>query len=188
MLTETYEHLADAGYMKDDEKVDRAAIAQAVIATLTANVVQNNDLGEVQAKAMTPAELRSAILGQPANEDVEAELDALITNLTSIGSKGRVQNALENGYVLLSAPVTRTIVNGDTQSTMKRNGRFLTEDPDLIEQFFLQKQVDRIEGGVQEAKRRNELAVRRQPALGARLQPMIQKLHTYVALELPAGS
>jgi len=188
MLNETYDHLTARGFMRGEEKIDRAAIAQAIAKALLANPVLTSDLSEVQAKAMTAGEIRYQVLGQPADEEVEAELDALVTALTGVGTKGKVQNALENGFVLLSAPVTRRIVNGDAESTMKRNGRFVTEDLDLIETLWLEKQMQRIEGGVQEEKRRQEMAVQRQPQLQARLQPLVQKLHTYVALELPAGS
>lgn len=188
MLSESHQLLKDRGYLRGEEQVDHGRLAEACAALLIANPINEADPAEIQDKGMTVSELRSELIGQPDAEEAEAELDGILARLTS--AEGKVQDALQNGHglLLLSAPVVRKIVVGERESTIKRQARFTTANHDLIETYLFKTQEDRTMKSAQALARRQELAVRRQPAIAPRCQPSIQRLHTYVALQLPIGT
>src|SRR5262245_22556368 len=58
------------------------------------------DESEIATKAMTVKEIRQQVLGETSDDETNAQLNQLITAVVGIGTKGRLQKALENGYVL----------------------------------------------------------------------------------------
>jgi hypothetical protein len=183
MLPETLSQLREHGLVRGDQ-ADRVEIADRCREQLLAKPVAAAEEAEIQEKALIVAEMRYTLLGEAANEDVERELDLLITPL--VGGNGLVQKSLENGYVLCAAQVTRKLSrNGEGSITIKRRGRFVTENPDLIEQYFWTPAAARLSSAMETVKDRLELASRRQPLLTARQQPLILKMHEQIALELP---
>ena len=183
MLPETLNHLREHGFVRGDQ-ADRAQLADRCRELLLAKPVGSADEAEIQEKAIIVAELRYSLLGEAANEDVERELDLLITPL--VGGNGLVQKGLENGYVLCAAQVTRKLGNnGDGTITIKRRGRFVSSDPAAIEQYFWAPAMQRLSSAMETVKSRLELGTRRQPELAARQQPTIAKAHEQMTLELP---
>lgn len=183
MLPETLSHLREHGYVRGDQ-ADRAKLAEGCRDLLIGKPVGSADEAEIQEKALIVAELRYTLLGEAENEDVERDLDLLITPL--VGAGGIVQKSLENGYVLCAAQVTRKLShNGDGMITIKRRGRFVSDNPDAIELYFWQPAMARLSSGMETVKGRLELGTRRQPALATRQQPAIAKMHEKMQLELP---
>jgi hypothetical protein len=185
MLEATLQHLKEHGYVRGEEQVDRAGLAGACATRLLTDPVTTDNLDEVQEKALLATELRYQLLGAGANEEVEAELDDVIATLT--GPRGQVQDRLENGYVLCSAQVVRKLSNnGEGVITLKRTGRFVTGNPDLIERFFWQPAHDRLLAAAKGLKGRIELSVRRQPELVARSTPALGRAQEQLVVELTA--
>ena len=106
MLPETIEVLREHGYLRGDQ-TDTDKLAGSLRDLLTAKPVGSNNLEEIQEKAIIISELRYQIFGAAADEEVEQDLDSLLQRL--LGGTGRVQDALENGYVLCAASVTRKL-------------------------------------------------------------------------------
>jgi hypothetical protein len=183
MLPETLSHLREHGLVRGDQ-ADRVVIAERCRDELLKKPVADDDQAEIQEKALIVPELRYTLLGEAEDEEVERELDLLVTPL--VGGNGLVQKHLENGFVLCAAPVTRKLThNGEGSITVKRRGRFVTENPDLIERYFWTPAAERLSAAMEAVKNRLELASQRQPLLMARQQPLILKMHERLALELP---
>jgi hypothetical protein len=185
MLPETLSHLKQHGFLRGEEQVDRAELAEACMAILTRQTVST--AAEIQEKALIVPELRHQLFGQAQSEDVEAELDAILAPLT--GPKGHVQDKLENGFVLCSAQVSRKLSNnGGAEITIKRNGRFVTSVAELIEEHYWKPGYERLIAGMKALNNRFELGIRRQPALASRRQPMVAQTHDQLAIEMPRQS
>src|SRR5262245_38640484 len=185
MLPETMSHLREHGFARGDQ-ADRVALADRCRELLLQNPVDSADPEEIQDKAQIVAELRYTILGEPHNEEVEKELDLLITPL--LGGNGLVQKSLENGYVLCAAQVTRRLDhNGHGSITIRRRGRFVSSNADAIEQHFWNPALSRMSAAIEMVKERIELGTRRQPELEQRRKPMVEKAHEKMQLELPTG-
>lgn len=186
MLPEVLNHLREHGLVRGDQ-ADRVEIAKRCRDMLLQHPVANADEAEIQEKALIVPELRYTLLGEAESEEVERELDLLVTPL--VGGNGLVQRNLENGFVLCAAPVSRKLAhNGEGSITVKRRGRFVTENPDLIERFFWEPGAARLSAAMAAVKDRLELASKRQPLLLERQQPLILKMHERLALELPVNA
>lgn len=183
MLPETIEVLREHGYLRGDE-TDTDKLAGRLNELLVAKPVESSDSTEIQEKAVIVAELRYTIFGEATDDEVEQDLDTLLTRL--LGGNGKVQDSLENGYVLCAASVTRKLShNGDGTITIKRRGRFVSGNADVIEQYYLAPKLKRVSSAASSLRHGLELATRRQPELEARQQKMIEKAHESVQLELP---
>lgn len=181
MLPETLNHLREHGLVLGDQ-ANRVEIANRCRDLVLQKPAA--DENEIQEKAMIVAEFRYTLLGDTDSEDSERELDLLITPL--LGANGLVQKGLENGYVLCAAQVTRTLShNGEGSVSIKRRGRFVTENPDLIEEYFWTPSAARLSAAMETVKKHLELGTRRQPALAERQQPLILKMHARLDVELP---
>lgn len=185
MLPETLALLAEHDFVRGAESVNRERLADACRELLMANPVQTAE--QVQEQALIIAELRHAIFGQVETEEIEADLDTIITPLT--GPADKVQMALEGAYVLCTARVIRRLSNdGSGNITLKRPGRFVTDNPDLIEQFFWSPAVKAQVRSLQVVKERLELACQRQPALEARRFAHVELVHRQAQLQLPMAA
>jgi hypothetical protein len=185
MLDMTYQYLADRGFARGEAKANTGALADAGIAKMLERTVDTTELDEITEKGLLPAELRELILGTPDDEDVENDLDALFSRLTA--ANGPIQGRLENGYVLCSARIQRTLVNGDDE-TVTRTARFLSDKTDVIEMFWCAPQADRAVRATLGLKDRWELAVQRHPEMASRRQLYLSKTQQRLALELETGS
>jgi hypothetical protein len=184
MLPETLTHLREHDFMRGDQ-VDRVKLADRCRELLLAKPVRSAEQEEIQDKALIVPELRYTLLGEAADQEVERELDLLINPL--VGANGIVQKGLENGYVLCAAQVSRKLGNGDGTITIKRRGRFVSDNPDAIEEHFWTPALARLSSAMTMVADRLDLGVRRQPALTARKPAQIAKAHERIRLELPMG-
>lgn len=188
MLDTTYQYLADRGYARGEAKANTGAIASACIAKMLERTVGTTELEEITDKALLPAELRDLVLGTPDDEEIEGDLDALITRV--VAANGPIQTRLENGFVLCSARIQRIVGtrNGDDPETVTRTARFLSDTPDVIEKFWCAPQDERAVAAVKGSKSRWELAVKRHPEMEARRQDYLPKLEQRLRLELEVGA
>jgi hypothetical protein len=185
MLPETLAHLKEHNFLRGDHP-DRDGLADGCLGLLLERPVETADEDEIQAKALIVPELRYRLLGAGVNEDVERELEMLLGPLVSLKPEAKVQDKLENGFVLCAKSVTRKLGNnGEGTITINRKGRFVTSVPELIEQYFWLPQYERLTRDAEGLNKRLELGTRRQPALNARRQPMISQAHEKLQLELP---
>jgi hypothetical protein len=186
MLDTTYQYLSDRGFARGEAKANTGAIADACIAKMLERPVETTGLDEITEKGLLAAELRDLILGTPDDEEVEDDLDALVTRMTA--ANGPIQNRLENGYVLCSARIQRTLgSNGDTE-TVSRTARFLSDSPDVIEAFWCAPQADRAVKAALGVKGRWDLAVQRHPEMATRRKAYLSKTQQRLQLELEVGA
>lgn len=183
-----YEYLADRGFSRGDAKINRPALADACIAKMLERIVETDQATEFQEKGLIASELRDLILGVPDDEEVEIELDALIAGLTA--PMGLVQKRLTDGIVLCSARVKRELPgngNGDL-TAVSRVARFLSDNPDVIEKFFLLSQHEAIVKKAEGLNDRWNLAQGRQPALKDRRRNLIDKTQQRLQLAMEVGA
>ena len=181
MLPETMAHLLEHGFVRD-EKVWNPGLVEALRALLTEQPIGTID--EIQDRARTVAELRYAILGDGLSDEVNLELDKKIGSLVGSGPKGRVQKALENGYVLCTAPVSRP-GEEDGAPTRKARGKFVSSDPDVVELHYEVPLADRAVKGAANLNAGLELSGRRIPALATRHPALARKTQEQLALAIP---
>ena len=186
MLDTTYQYLADLGFARGEAKANTGALADACIAKMLERTVDTTGLEEVTDKGLLNPELRDLILGTPDDEDTEADLNALISRLTS--ANGPIQGRLENGYVLCSARIQRTLGSDGDAETVTRTARFLSANPDVIEAFWCAPQADRAVKAAVGVKSRWELAVQRHPEMATRRQQYLTKTQQRLQLELDVGA
>lgn len=187
MLPETLEVLREHGFLRGDQ-TDTDKLADSLCGLLTAKPVGSNNLEEIQEKAIIVSELRYQLFGAAADDDVEEDLDGLLQRL--LGGTGRVQDALENGYVLCAASVTRKLSQNGGEETIpiKRRGRFVTDNAEVIEQYFLSPQSVRVRKAAAGLHHKLELSIRRQPQLTGRRREIVAATHEGVQLELPVST
>jgi hypothetical protein len=190
MLSGTYRLLEDAGYMKGEERINRDRLADDIINLLLKQPVEVADEAEIAAKALIVAEIRHDLFnGRLYNEEVEKDLDLLITQL--VAGDGKVQMKLddtaEGKYVLCSKRVTRILTGTDGERTMTltRSGKFLSHDVNVIERFYVAEAMGRLTTSMQKVRKRLELGGKRQPQLETRRQLFIGAAHDQMQLELP---
>jgi hypothetical protein len=192
LLSATFRVLAGSGYLKGEERIDRHKLAKACMELLLAQPVQQADQAEIEQKALIVAEIRSRLFTDNGyGEDVEKDLDVLLSQI--VASDGAVQMLLgdQTGdkHVLCSKRVTRQLVGIDGRATMtlKRSGKFVSRDPDVIEQHYYAEALARFERSTTTVKNRLERAEERQPLLAARRLELVSKAHEYLQLALPVG-
>jgi hypothetical protein len=184
MLPETLSHLRNRELILGD-RINRSEIADRCRAMLIEKPVESTDMNEIDDKAMIVPEIRHRVLGDAESEEVERELDAIITSL--VGADGKVQEELENGYVLCAAQVTRRLDhNGHGSVTIRRRGRFVTSNADAIEEYYWNPAASRLTSSMKAVAKRLEIGARRQPQLQARRPLVIMRAHEQIRLELPA--
>jgi hypothetical protein len=184
MLPETITHLRDRGYLKlkgSEDVVDRTALAERCLRELSVNPVSERE--QIQENALLVSELRGKLFGRVPNEDVQAELDGLISPLTGPG--GMVQHALDDGLVLCTATVTRTFENDEGSITIKKPGRFITANAELVFDFFWMPGRNRLINTAASLNDRIALGIKRVPELANRRQAIVAQAHEQVQLELP---
>ena len=164
MLPETTTYLDERGYMRDG-KVARDMMIGALVQELRRHPLEQMPDGPIGSEVPTVPELRSTILGEPA-EEVATELDQIVGSLLAVGPKGRVQRALDNGFVLFAPPVQRVEVAGE--APRKRRGRAISDNPDVIYELF---EVPQLAGAIKHTETARDacnMAVKRIPALASR--------------------
>ena len=183
MLDSTYQYLTDHGFARGEARANTGAIADACIAKMLERTVEAVDVDEITDKGLLATELRELVLGAPDDDDIEADLDDLVTRMTS--PEGTVQHRLENGFVLCSARVNRNLpANGGEATTVKRAVRFLSETDDVIQTFYCTPQFDAAVKKVEGVNRRWDLVVHRRPTMASRRQTFLNKAQQRLALEL----
>jgi hypothetical protein len=178
--------------MKGEERINRDRLGDHVVKLLLQQPVEAADEAEIARKAKTVAELRHALFnGTAYNEDVEKELDVLISQITA--GDGKVQDKLDTEgdgkFVLCSKRVTRQVLgeNGSPTMTLTRAGKFISLDPDVIDRFYYAEAMARLTGSVRKVRLRMDKAERRQPLMAARRPILTRNAHDVVQLELPVG-
>ena len=183
MLQDTLDVLRGHNLL-EGERINRDALADLCKEVLLRDPIKDHDVAAVFTKALIVSEIRHETLGDVDSPDVELELDDLLR--TVLTPEGKVQERLENGYVLCATQVQRRLSqNGSGGITIRRRGRFVTSDPDLIDEFYWNPAANRALSSVQSLNRRIELGARRQPALAARRAALVEKTWERVQLELP---
>jgi hypothetical protein len=162
MLTTTYQHLADRGFTRGQAQIDRVAIGAAIAKLLAESPVESEDLDEIQAKALIVAEIRNRVLGDSDDEEVERELDTIVSGLSGMNSV--TQAKLDDGVVLCAARVSRKLTNDQGETvTIRRVGRFVTSIPALIDYWVPMRA--KLLRDAEQLRDRIDLASRRVPAL-----------------------
>ena len=140
-------------------------------------------MDDVDSQSSLVLDLRRQVLGDSGDDEVDKELNYLTGDLLSVAPKGRLQDRLENGYVLCSLRVKRVIVEGE--EPVSKSARFISSDPDIVEQYASQPAIDR---AVKTAKRANdvvEMTGRRIPVLASRRPVLVRKGQEQLALAMP---
>lgn len=185
MLDMTYQYLADRGFARGEAKANTGAIADACIAKMLERTVDTTELDEITDKGLLSAELRELVLGTPDDEEVEGDLDALMSRI--VAANGPIQNRLENGYVLCSARIQRSL-DGNGGEKVSRSAKFLSDDADVIEAFWCAPQAERAVKAALGVKSRWELAVQRHPEMATRRKAYLSKTQQRLQLELEIGA
>lgn len=185
MLQETLQILTDRGYTQG-AFVNRDALASESRAMLLEQPVEGDTLEEIEQKALIITEIRHKIIGDAESEEVEKELDLLFTQV--LASEGKVQDSLENGYVLCAAQVSRKLEGPQSPIVIRRRGRFVTSNPTQIQTYFWGPAEAKLHKSMATMARHLELAVRRQPLLEPAKPLLVAKAHTEIQLQLPVGT
>jgi hypothetical protein len=190
MLAATLRTLAEAGYMKGEERIDRRKLALDSATLLLENPIDQVDIDVIERQALIVGEIRASLFAENGySEDVEKDLDGLIAQLAA--GDGKIQELLDeqigDKYVLCSKRVTRQMVDteGRVTMTLKRSGKFVSRNPDVIEAFYWQEAMARYERSTQTVKKRIMLGVRRQPELVSHAPALVEHAHDFLQLELP---
>lgn len=180
MLDATLAHLSARNYIRDD-KVHWAGIIDAVRTTLLDSVVEIE--AEIEAKAMTVAEIREVVLGSSGDEDVDAELNQKITSTLGITPKGRVQKALENGHVLCSARIHRSA--GEGEPPVSTSVRFVSDNPDVVEQFNTHVLVQKAVNATSTAHEAIQMTTKRIVLLAPKKKLLLEAAQNRLAEAMP---
>lgn len=182
MLEQSFQHLEGRGFVREG-RVWKDGLIEQLREILVAKPVTSTAMEEVAGKAQTVAELRDAVVGSSGDDDVDRDLNAQIGSLLSIRDNGRVQKALENGYVLCTARVPRQIVEGEQPKA--KPARFVSSDANVIEQYAQVVLLDRAVKATKNAEARGEMAIRRVPELAGRRPALVRGYHEQLAIALP---
>lgn len=180
MLEATLAHLTERQFIRD-ERIDWPRIVDGVCTLLLERIVDSED--EIDGKALTVPEIREAVLGDASDDEVNAELNQKITSTLGIADKGRVQKALENGHVLCSARIRRP--GGEGEAPVSTSVRFVSGDPDVIEQFNNAVLLQRAVNATTTANRAIEMGAKRIPLLAARRPTLLTRAQAQLALAMP---
>lgn len=182
--SDTLAFLEQHGYVRDG-RVWTAGLIEQLRDLLLAQPVETTDAVEITQKARTPDELYLAIFPDDSapTEEVELEVLRYITTLVAASPKGRVQRALENGYVLCTATVPRVMDDGE--APVGKRARFVSENPDVVERYFETPLIDRAVKSATNASDGMEMAGRRIPVLAQRRPTLARKAQEQLALAMP---
>jgi hypothetical protein len=131
------DHLARMNMLRDG-RVNWNSLVEAVRVLLADRIVSSEE--EIAGNALSVKEIRGEVLGDTGDDELNAELNQLVTNVVGISTKGRLQKALENGYVLCSTRVHKIVTEGGPPTSVPV--RFISGDADLVDRFNTQPQVD----------------------------------------------
>jgi hypothetical protein len=136
MQDATRDHLARMNMLRDG-RVNWNSLVEAVRVLLVGRIVSTED--EIIGNALSVKEMRETVLGDAGDDETNAQLNQLVTSIVGIGKKGRLQKALENGYVLCTTRVHKVIAEGEAPTSVPV--RFVSGDADLVDRFNTQPQV-----------------------------------------------
>jgi hypothetical protein len=175
---DTKQYLASVSFLSDDKPARGKLLDE-----LKARVPVVATVDEVEAKAATVIGLRADILGTSGDEDIDRELNYLVGDLLSTAPAGRLQKALENGYVLCSTRVTRILEEGG--EPVSKSARFMSDNPDVIERYSWEPAVSRAVKATERATATVEMTTRRVPLLASRRPVLARKAQEQLALAMP---
>jgi len=179
----TLDALREKGCLGADNTVDRDALAAVLAVELEANHVAHS-LDEVYTATVAPGQLTVDIFGV-----TDPGLSKVVSGLLSPSLAGKVQTALANGYVLCAtrSKVVVELVGGE-QKTVTVSTRFLTDDHDMIDEYFLNPASRRAEGTVKRTVKLGAMVKARQPEMAARVDEWAGQLQITFQTALTAGS
>lgn len=178
MLPETLQHLDDRGFVRD-ERIWRVGILE----LLREQIPTIEDIDAVDAQAALVLNLREQVLGSSDDEEIDKEMNYLVGDLLSVAPEGRMQKALENGYVLCSVRVARALVEGE--EPISKSARFISSNPDVVEKYSSMPAIDRAVKATARASKVVEMTGRRIPLLASRRPVLARKAQEQLALAMP---
>ena len=169
-----------AGYADPDGKLHRRDMAAAILPMLNdpTRVVHGSDEEERSEKGLSLDEIAHGLFGH-----TDSELRALVGQLTS--PSGAVQNALADGVVLCPWKVERPLGTGEATSMRKVSARFVTDNPDAVNETIFESGAKRAISAAVKLAERHEMASKRIPALASYLPALARRVNGEVQLALP---
>jgi hypothetical protein len=168
--------------MVRDGRVYWDSLVEAVRVLLTGERIVADE-AEIADKALSVNEIRAHILGDAEDEETNAQLNQLITACVGIGTKGKVQKALENGYVLCTTRVHRVIEQGEAPRSVPV--RFVSGDADLVDRFNTQPQVTTAVKRTEAAHAAILQNTKRVALLAPRKKLLLEKAQEQLAFAMP---
>ena len=183
MLAEVKQYMENAGFVDPvTSRVNRGDLAQRIADLLNEpeRVVTSDSAEEIAAKALSLDEITAAIFGQTT-----PELRSFLGALT--GSRGAVQNKLEDGTVLCSQRIAKQLgeAEGSTRSVACR---FVSNNPETVKQANLWQQRDRAISAAKGLRKSFELSARRVPELETYRKELAATTIEGVSKELTSGT
>ena len=173
---EVLDALRDKGCLLPGDLVNRDAVTKLLAAQLETNHIGAD-------AAVAPGQLMADIFGVTS-----PELAKLGATLTSPAPNGSVQTELADGYMLCGARSKVEIeVMGITKSFSIAT-RFLSDDPDEIQQHQLDVRTKRAAAAAKADARLGDLVKSRRPEMGERVDAWQQQLTLTFRTALTAGS
>ena len=178
MKPDAMQYLEGRGYVRD-ERIWR----QGILEQLRPLIPTVGHVDEVDEAAALVLHLREQVLGSSNDEEIDKELNYLVGDLLSTAPEGRMQKALENGYVLCSVRVERVLVEG--ADPVSKSARFISSDPDVVEKYSSAPAIDRAVKATARASNVIEMTGRRIPLLASRRPVLARKAQEQLALAMP---
>jgi hypothetical protein len=183
MQDATRDHLVGQN-MLSDGKVNWKDLVEATRVLLLERLV--TDEAEIPEKALSIKEIREQILGDAGDDETNAQLNQLVTAVTGIGVKGRLQKALENGYVLCTTRIHKVIKQGESPTSVPV--RFISGDADLVDRFNTQPQVTTAVKRTEAAHAAIVQNTKRVVLLAPRKPLLLQRAQEQLAMAMPLDS
>jgi hypothetical protein len=186
MQPQTMDALRSAGYLKEGDTIVRSRLADDLNGILITKPF--DDMAAVDQDALIVAELVHQLFGA-LETDPARELGALVGGLT--GPAGLCQKRLAsvdgNQFVLCSKRVIRVLSTGNGGSTvaLSRPARFVTKNPDLVEQTIWELRAKRTVSSMAAQNATVGMSVERIPALAERRQALIDRTYSELEKEMP---
>jgi len=170
--------------MLRDGRVDWASLVEATRILLLNRRVDNEE--EIASKALAIKEIREQVLGSAGDDETNAQLNQLVTSVVGIGTKGKLQKALENGYVLCTTRIHKVLAEGEAPTSVPV--RFISGDADLVDRFNTQPQVTAAVHRTEAAHAAIMQNTKRVALLAPRKQLLLQKAQEQLAFAMPLDS
>jgi hypothetical protein len=180
MQDATRDHLAGQNMLRDG-RVDWDSLVEAVRVLLLGQLVATED--EIADKALSIKEIRQAVLSDAGDDETNAQLNQLVTAVVGIGTKGKLQKALENGYVLCTTRMHKVLGEGEPPRSVPV--RFISGDADLVDRFNTQPQVTMAVKRTEAAHAAIVQNTRRVALLAPRKPLLLQKAQEQLAMAMP---